>query len=148
MMHTGAPAEGGAVIAPHNFEAEQCLLGAILINNAAFDAVDGKVAPDDFFEPLHRAIYDAAEGLIRTGKTANPITLKSYLPADIDVAGLTVGQYLARLSAQSTTIINAPDYAALVRELADQRRVIETADVIRACVGGECDGIGVGDRCH
>ena len=126
----------GAVMAPHNIEAEQALLGAILMNNDAYECVEGRLQAGDFFEPIHRTIYEVAGQLIRTGKPANAITLKSYLPADLDVAGLTLGMYLARLSAESTTIINAPDYAADVRELADQRRVIEVAEGVRASVGG------------
>lgn len=132
MMSNSASPPIANGLPPHNIEAEQCLLGAILINNAALDAVDGKIVTGDFFEPIHRAIFDAVGALIRTGRRADPITLKSHLPADIVIAGMPLPQYLARLCSESTTIINAPDYAGLVRELADKRRILETADMIRA----------------
>src|SRR5215472_1849553 len=93
--------------APHNIEAEQALLGAILINNDAFYRVSDFLEPVHFFEPAHQQIFEIAGKLIRFGKVATPITLKTHLPADIDIAGLTLGQYLARLAAEATTIINA-----------------------------------------
>src|SRR5262245_66111293 len=88
--------------APHNIEAEQSLLGAILVNNEALYRVSDFLDPTHFFEPIHQQIYDVARSLIRTGKIASPVTLKTFLPADIDIAGLTVPQYLARLAAEAT----------------------------------------------
>src|ERR1700709_2483663 len=80
--------------APHNIEAEQALLGAILINNEALYRVSDFLEPLHFFEPVHAQIYDTARSLIRTGKLASPVTLKTFLPADVDIAGLTVAQHL------------------------------------------------------
>src|SRR5437762_250060 len=79
--------------------------------------------PQNFFEPIHRQIYDTARTLIRTGKVASPITLKTFLPADLDIAGLTLAQYLARLAAEATTIINALDYGRTVYDLAIRREL-------------------------
>src|ERR671919_2144327 len=97
-------------IAPHNIEAEQALLGAILVNNEAFYRVSDFLKPEHFFEPLHAKIFELAGSLIRAGKIATPVTLKTFLPADLDVSGLTASQYLARLAAEATTVINAEDY--------------------------------------
>jgi replicative DNA helicase len=121
------PRENEMRVAPHNIEAEQALLGAILVNNEAYHASDF-LEPSHFYEPLHRAIYDACGTLIRAGKIADPITLRSCLPGEVDVAGLTVNQYLARLAAAATTIINAPDYAKNIRELAHLRTIQRVAD--------------------
>src|SRR6476620_5961585 len=93
--------------APHNIEAEQSLLGAILVNNEALYRVSDFLDPDHFFEPVHKHIYDLARTLIRTGKLASPVTLKTFLGSHPDISGLTVPQYLARLAAEATTIINA-----------------------------------------
>src|SRR5438046_6939588 len=90
--------------APHNIEAEQALLGAILINNDAFYRVSDFLKPAHFFETVHQKIFEIAANLIRVGKTATPITLKTFLP-ESDIAGLTVSQYLARLAAEATTVI-------------------------------------------
>ena len=109
---------------PHNIEAEQALLGAILVNNEALYRVSDFLEPPHFFEPIHQQIYDIARSLIRTGKLASPVTLKTFLPADADIAGLTVSQYLARLAAEATTIINAVDYGRTVYDLAIRRDLI------------------------
>ncbi|MEZ5786736.1 MAG: replicative DNA helicase [Xanthobacteraceae bacterium] len=110
--------------APHNIEVEQALLGAILINNDAFYRVSDFLNPPHFFEPIHQRIYELAGGLVRAGKVATPITLKTFLPADLDVAGLNASQYLARLAAEATTIINAEDYGRTIYDLALRRALI------------------------
>ncbi|MGH7913699.1 MAG: DnaB-like helicase N-terminal domain-containing protein, partial [Candidatus Binataceae bacterium] len=110
--------------APHNIEAEQALLGAILVNNEAFYRVSDFLEPKHFFEPIHQTIYQLARDLIRAGKTATPVTLKTFLDANIDVGGLNVSQYLARLAAEATTIINAQDYGRTVYDLAIRRALI------------------------
>ncbi|MGY8705485.1 replicative DNA helicase [Bradyrhizobium sp. 18BD] len=110
--------------APHNIEAEQSLLGAILVNNDAFYRVSDFLEPKHYFEPLHQTIYETAGSLIRMGKIATPVTLKTFLPADTDVGGMTIGQYLARLAAEATTIINAQDYGRTIYDLALRRDLI------------------------
>ncbi|MGH6769418.1 MAG: replicative DNA helicase [Xanthobacteraceae bacterium] len=114
--------------APHNIEAEQSLLGAILVNNEALYRVSDFLEPPHFFEPIHQQIYDIARSLIRTGKLASPVTLKTFLPADIDIAGLNGAQYLARLAAEATTIINAADYGRTVYDLAIRRQLIQVGE--------------------
>jgi replicative DNA helicase len=110
--------------APHNIEAEQGLLGAILVNNDAFYRVSDFLEAKHFFEPLHQTIYETASSLVRMGKIATPVTLKTFLPADIDIGGMTVGQYLARLAAEATTIINAQDYGRTIYDLSLRRDLI------------------------
>jgi len=110
--------------APHNIELEQALLGAILVNNEAFYRVSDYLEPRHFFEPVHQKLYEIAASLVRVGKTATPITLKTFLPSDLDVAGLTASQYLARLAAEATTVINASDYGRTIYDLAIRRSLI------------------------
>jgi len=110
--------------APHNIELEQALLGAILVNNEAFYRVSDFLEPRHFFEPIHQKLYEIAASLVRVGKTATPITLKTFLPSDLDVAGLTASQYLARLAAEATTVINASDYGRTIYDLAIRRALI------------------------
>jgi replicative DNA helicase len=116
--------------APHNIEVEQALLGAILVNNEAFYRVSDFLEPEHFFEPLHQKIYKDIGSLVRAGKTATPITLKTFLPADLDIAGLTGSQYLARLAAEATTVINAGDYGRTVYDLALRRALIGIGEVM------------------
>ncbi|MEI8147063.1 MAG: DnaB-like helicase N-terminal domain-containing protein, partial [Alphaproteobacteria bacterium] len=84
-------------LAPHNIEAEQALLGAILVNNEAFYRVSDFLEASHFYDPLHQKVYETASHLIRAGKIATPVTLKTFLDATIDIGGLTIPQYLARL---------------------------------------------------
>lgn len=81
--------------APHNVEAEQALLGAILVNNDAFDRVSDFLRAEHFSEELHRRVFEVSAQLIRAGKLASPVTLKTFL-GDHDLGGVTVPQYLAR----------------------------------------------------
>src|SRR5436853_1540417 len=116
--------KSGYRTAPHNIEAEQSLLGAVLVNNEALYRVSDFLEPTHFFEPIHQQIFDIARSLIRTGKLASPVTLKTFLPADANIAGLTLPQYLARLAAEATTIINAADYGRAIYDLAIRRDLI------------------------
>src|SRR5205823_4055372 len=76
-------------LAPHNIEAEQSLLGAILVNNEALYRVSDFLEPTHFFEPIHQQVYELTRSLVRAGKLASPVTLKTFLPADATIAGLT-----------------------------------------------------------
>jgi replicative DNA helicase len=109
--------------APHNIEAEQALLGAVLVNNDAFYRVSDFLEPGHFHEEIHRRIFEVSQSLIRAGKIATPITLKTFL-GDQDLGGLTISQYLARLAAEATTVINAEDYGRTIYDLAMRRQLI------------------------
>ncbi|HEV2571597.1 replicative DNA helicase [Methylocella sp. CPCC 101449] len=115
--------------APHNVEAEQALLGAILVNNDAFDRVSDFLRAEHFSEELHRRVFEVSAQLIRAGKLASPVTLKTFL-GDHDLGGLTVPQYLARLAAEATTIINAEDYGRTIYDLAIRRNLINIGEDI------------------
>jgi replicative DNA helicase len=108
---------------PHNIDAEQALLGAILINNDAFYRVSDFLEGAHFQDGRHKLIYETAASLIKQGKIATPITLKTFL-GDADIDGLTVPQYLARLAAEATTVINAEHYGRTIYDLAIRRALI------------------------
>jgi replicative DNA helicase len=123
-----APAEPAFRQPPHNIEAEQALLGAILVNNEAFYRVSDFLEAKHFFETIHQRIFELTGSLIRANKLATPVTLKTFLPPDFDVAGLTLNQYLARLAAEATTIINAEDYGRTVYDLSVRRDLIKIGE--------------------
>jgi replicative DNA helicase len=123
-----APAEPLFRAPPHNIEAEQALLGAVLVNNEAFYRVSDFLEPKHFLEGIHQRIFELMSGLIRAGKLATPVTLKTFLPADLDIAGLSVNQYLARLAAEATTVINAEDYGRTVYDLSIRRDLINIGE--------------------
>ncbi len=87
--------------APQNVEAEQALLGAILVNNEAFYRVSDFLEPQHFFEPVHKAIFEVAGQLIRANKTATPVTIKTFLPTELAIGDINLATYLARLAAGS-----------------------------------------------
>ena len=126
---TPGPATETYRVPPHNVEAEQALLGAVLINNDAFDRVSDFLKPDHFSEEIHRRIFEVAANLIRAGKIATPVTLKTWL-GEHDLGGITVPQYLARLAAEATTIINAADYGRAIHDLAVRRSLISIGEEV------------------
>ncbi len=109
---------------PHNLECEQALLGAILVQNAAFERVCDLIKPSDFFEPLHGRIYSVIGDLISQGRLATPLTLKPFFECEPPVGDMPVWQYLGRLVVNAVSIISAKDYAGLIRELAMRRTLI------------------------
>jgi replicative DNA helicase len=113
---------------PHNLEAEQALLGAILVNNEACDRVSSFLKQEHFYDALHGRIYDHAAKLIWAGKRATPITLKTFFQSDEPAGDLTVPQYLGRLAANATTIINAEDYGRTIYDLAIRRDLIQIGE--------------------
>lgn len=114
---------------PHNIDAEQALIGAVLINNDAFRKVSSLVEAEHFHEPAHRKIWEVVGAQIAKGQVATPITLKTYL-GDANFGGRTVTQYLAGLAQMATTVINAPDYARTIRFTAHLRQLINFGETI------------------
>ncbi len=110
--------------APGNLEAEQALLGAILVNNEAFYRVSDFLEPGHYQEPIHAKIYEILGEIVRAGKAATPVTVKTFLPPDLRIGDLTPAGYLARLAAEATTIINAEDYGRAIYDLAIRRSLI------------------------
>src|SRR5262245_5371420 len=117
-------------VPPHNYEAEQALLGAILANNRVFDRVNEFLRPDHFADPVHGRIYEAAGQLIQRGQIANFLTLRNLFdqdPALIEVGG---AKYLARLENSVVTIINAEDYGRTIHDLFLRRELISLGEEV------------------
>ena len=134
------PAAPATRAPPANLEAEQALLGAILINNDAYDRVSDFLKAEHFIEEIHRRIYDIAGSLIRAGKVASPVTMKTFLGEHDLGGGVTVPQYLARLAVDATTIINAHDYGRTIHDLAVRRELIRIGeDVVNVAYDAPVD---------
>lgn len=114
--------------APRNLEVEQQILGAILVNNETFFRVSDFLEPAHFYDPVHRDIYEKSAQLIQAGKTASPLTLKTFFAEDLHVADMPVLQYLMRLAGQATTVINAEDYGNLIKDLSTRRNLIRIGE--------------------
>ena len=113
---------------PHNDEAEQALLGAMLVNNEVANRVSAFVRPEHFFQPVHGRIYEAILGLIERGQIATPVTLKTYFEGDEALTDIGGAQYLARLAGSAVTIINAEDYGRTVHDLYLRRELIHLGE--------------------
>lgn len=113
---------------PNNIEAEQALLGAILIAPGALAAVSGWLTAEAFYAPVHGRIYAAAEALTSRGAVVNPVTLAHHFREDDDLSEVGGAGYLAKLAGAAVTVVNAPHYGRLILDLAVRRRVIEVAN--------------------
>ena len=111
-------------IMPHNMEAEQGLLGALLVDNRAVERVGDILNSSHFFAAAHGRIYDAIITLVDRGQDASPITLKNYFETDSDLEHVGGAGYLADLAAGVVSIINARDYAQTIYELSLRRDLI------------------------
>ncbi len=116
---------------PFDLTCEQQLIGAILLNNEAYQVVEEIVEANHFHEPIHQQLFEICVTLIKAGKLASPITVKPFLPSDHDIGGMKVSQYLAHLAAEATTVINAKDFAQVIRDLADIRSIGNVAEELR-----------------
>ncbi|NAZ35982.1 replicative DNA helicase [Rubellimicrobium sp. CFH 75288] len=119
-----APADAVSDPLPHNIEAEQQVLGAILTNNDVFDRVSAIIGAAHFFDPVHAAIWEVAAARIQKNLLASPVTLKPYLETHEGLAALGGPAYLARLAAAAISSYAARDYAQLLRDLATRRELI------------------------
>lgn len=114
----------GYRVPPANTEAEQALLGAILVNNRAFERLSEFLRPEHFLDPRHGKIYQACASLIERGQIANPVTLKNIFDQDETFAEIGGSAYLARLAAAAITILNAQDYGRTIHDLYLRRQLI------------------------
>ena len=124
------PANADAL--PHNIEAEQQLLGAILTNNDIYDRVAAIIKPEHFFEPVHQRIYEVTIARIQKNALASPVTLKAFLEDDPGLKELGGPAYLARIAGAAIAAYAARDYAQMIYELAVRRELIRLGGDISA----------------
>ena len=113
---------------PSNLEAEQALLGSILVNNDIIDEISNLVNSNIFFDPAHVKIYEVIENLNNKGMVANPITLKNFFEKDnmLDEVGGT--EYLVKLTRFSGSVKQAVDYAKIIHEMYLRRELVQISD--------------------
>jgi replicative DNA helicase len=123
---------------PHNFEAEQALLGAILVNNAAYQRVAEFLRPEHFADPLHGKLFDSLSKLIERGQVVSAVTLKTYVENDEDMKTVGGPAYLAQLASASVHVIDAGAFGRTVHDLYLRRQLIDLGE-------GVVNGAFVGD---
>ena len=109
---------------PHNIEAEQQLLGAILTNNEIYDRVAPIIGEQHFYDPVHARIYEIAQARISKNALASPVTLKAFLEDDEGLKELGGPAYLARLAGAAISSFAARDYAQMIYNLAIRRELM------------------------
>lgn len=112
----------GSPMLPDAMEAEQALLGALLMKNDCIEAIPSNFDAAHFEEDLHQRMFEAMLELRGAGKSFSPITLKNMLPNQ-QVGGLTVSQYMARLMSESVGYFNVPDWCAAITSAAARREI-------------------------
>jgi len=116
---------------PCNIEAEQALIGSVLVSNDIFDEITSIVDAKKFFDPIHVKIYDTIEKLISKGLLANPITLKNYFENNEGLKELGGHEYLIKITKFSTTSVKqAIDYANIVHEMHVRRELIMISESV------------------
>jgi len=127
--HTPAPLET-TTSPPHNIEAEQALLGALLFDNEVYHRVGDWLKPDHFYDPLHGRIYEAASQLIISGALADAVVLKTRFERDPGMKEVGGVVYLADLMREAPEPASAGEYGRLIYDLAMRRELIRFGDEV------------------
>jgi replicative DNA helicase len=113
---------------PSNLEAEQALLGSILVNNDIIDEVSTIVSSSIFYDPAHIKIYEVIESLNNKGMIANPITLKNFFEKDNMLTEVGGTEYLVKLTRFSSSAKQAVDYAKIIHEMYLRRELVQISN--------------------
>lgn len=107
---------------PHNIQAEQAVIGGVLMDNAALDRIGDMLAPEHFFDPVHQELWRIINRVVAGGQTATAIQLQHHVAEWPDITEtMTAGQYVSLVASHAVTIFGVKNYAKTVRELATRR---------------------------
>ena len=111
---------------PNNIEAEQSIIGSILVTNEIFDEINTIISSANFYDPMHQKIFEAIENLIYKGMLANPITLKNYFSDEKD--DINIPEYLVKITKFSTSIRQATEYSRIIYDMFVRRELIKISE--------------------
>ena len=118
---------------PNNIEAEQAVIGSLLVNNEIYDEISLILDPeiqatfgDKFFDPMHQKIFNAIRSMIFKGMLANPITLKNYFKDEKD--DINVSEYLVKITKFSTSVRQTIEYAKIIYDMFVRRELIKISE--------------------
>ena len=111
---------------PNNIEAEQAVIGSILVTNEIFDEISVIISNINFYDPMHQKIFNAIESLIYKGMLANPITLKNYFEDEKD--DLNIPEYLVKITKFSTSARQAIEYSKIIYDMFVRRELIKISE--------------------
>ena len=113
---------------PNNVEAEQSVIGSILVTNEIFDEINTIISNINFYDPMHQKIFNAIESMIYKGMLANPITLKSYFENEKDE--LNIPEYLVKITKFSTSVRQSIEYSKIIYDMFVRRELIKISENI------------------
>ncbi len=111
---------------PNNIEAEQSVIGSILVTNEIFDEINSIISNINFYDPMHQKIFNAIESMIYKGMLANPITLKNYFDNEKDE--LNIPDYLVKITKFSTSVRQAIEYSKIIYDMYVRRELIKISE--------------------
>tara|TARA_B100000575_G_scaffold235323_1_gene197037 strand:+ start:5461 stop:6879 length:1419 start_codon:yes stop_codon:yes gene_type:complete len=111
---------------PNNIEAEQSVIGSILVSNEIFDEISTIISSVNFYDPMHQKIFNAIENLIYKGLLANPITLKNYFETEKD--DINIPEYLVKITKFSTSVRQATEYSKIIYDMFVRRELIKISE--------------------
>jgi len=111
---------------PNNIEAEQAVIGSILVSNDIFDEINTIISCNNFYDPMHQKIFEAIESLIYKGMLANPITLKNYFEDEKD--DINVPEYLVKITKFSTSVRQTIEYSKIIYDMFVRRELIKISE--------------------
>jgi len=112
---------------PQNLEAEQTILGSIMISNEIYDEITD-INEDSFYNPINKKIYKIINDLIGKGLLANPITLKNFFSNESELNEIGGSEYLVKLTKFSTSKLQIKYYANLLHDLKIRRNLIQISE--------------------
>ena len=115
---------------PSNIEAEQTLIGSVLVNNDIIDEIANIINEKEFYDPLHSKIYQQIEKLHNKGMIANPITLKSAFENESNLSEVGGTEYLVKLTRFSSSVRQCIDYAKIIHEKFVRRELVKISQVL------------------
>ncbi|MBF0285905.1 MAG: replicative DNA helicase, partial [Magnetococcales bacterium] len=115
---------------PYAIEAEQSVLGAVMLDNAVMDQVGDLISADDFYVGAHRVIFQEIEGMLGRGEPVDPVTLQQALERHAELEAVGGADYLTRLFTTVPSAANAKAYARVVRDKAVLRDLARQATTI------------------
>ena len=113
---------------PNNIEAEQSVIGSILVTNEIFDEINTIISNVNFYDPMHQKIFNAIESMIYKGMLANPITLKNFFENEKDE--LNIPEYLIKITKFSTSVRQAIEYSKIIYDMFVRRELIKISEGI------------------
>ena len=118
------------IIIPHNIEAEQALLGTLLVNNDVYEQVATNLNPSHFYDPLHSKIFEIIKNKIQKNSLASPITIKPYLENESSLEELGGSSYLIKLAGSAISSLVAKDLSKIIEDTSKRRNLINLAKEI------------------